>query len=103
MSSVKENPSREDPVVRSGRREAAVVFVIWIAAFAYTVGYCLLFGYDRTAESLTFVLGFPDWVFWGIVAPWTVCVILCWWFAYCFMTDEDLGEEAESSEAEHAR
>jgi hypothetical protein len=97
---------QEDPVVRSARREAVVVFVVWIAAFAYTVGYCLLYAYGRSAESLAFVLGFPDWVFWGILVPWTVCLCISCWFAYCFMTDEDLGDETaavdEPREVENA-
>ena len=85
----------EHPVVRSARREAIVVFVIWVCALSYTVTYCYLNGYDRPAEDLKFVLGFPDWVFWGIVAPWAVCFVLSYWFSYRFMRDEDLGKELE--------
>ena len=59
----------------SSRREAVAVMVTWLAAMVYTVGYCYLYGYNRRAESLTFVWGFPDWVFWGIVAPWAVCFV----------------------------
>jgi hypothetical protein len=92
--------STEDPVLRSARREAIVVFCIWLTAMIYTVTYCYLNGYGRTAEGLTFVLGFPDWVFWGIVAPWSVCVVLSWWFGATFMRDEDLGEELPEQEDE---
>lgn len=83
----------EDPVLRSSRREAALVLLIWLAACVYTVGYCYLFGYDRDAATLTYVLGFPDWVFWGIITPWTVCTILCFVLSYFVISDEDLGEE----------
>jgi hypothetical protein len=38
-------PRREDPVLRSTRREALIVFVTWIIAMAYTVGYCARYGY----------------------------------------------------------
>ncbi|HMC67096.1 MAG TPA: DUF997 family protein [Gemmataceae bacterium] len=85
----------EDPVLRSSRREAIVVLLMWLGALAYTVTYCYLFGYNRSFESLKFVWGFPDWVFWGIIAPWSVCLVLSYLFATFFMRDEDLGEDPE--------
>ncbi len=89
------NEPTEDPVLKSARREAIVVFVTWVCALTYTVTYCYLNGYGRPAEDLKFVLGIPDWVFWGIVAPWAVCFVLAYWFSHRFMRDEDLGEELE--------
>ena len=88
----------EDPVVRDCRREAAVVAVIAIAAMAYSVGYCALFGYGRAGEPIHFVLGFPSWVFWGIVAPWGVCVLISGWFSWRFMSDEELGAVHEDAD-----
>jgi len=93
-------PPTDDPVLRSARREALVVLAAWLAAMTYTVTYCYMNGYNRSTESLTFVLGFPDWVFWGIVAPWSVCVIFSFWFGATFMKDEDLGEELPEQEDE---
>lgn len=90
----------DDPVLRSARREAIVVFVIWLAALAYTITYCSLHGYNRPAESLTFVFGFPDWVFWGIFAPWTISVGISFYFGARFIRDEDLGEELPEQEDE---
>jgi hypothetical protein len=91
-------PPRDDPVLVSARREALVVFVIWVAAMSYTVTYCYQHGYHRSLESLTFVMGIPDWIFWGIVTPWSICVLASWAFSYLLMTDADLGEENEESE-----
>lgn len=91
-------PIQDDSVLRSARREAIVVAFIWIAALGYTVGYCTLFGYNRSIDEMTFVIGFPDWIFWGIVVPWTVCLLVSWWFAYSFMADETLGEQLEGSD-----
>ena len=79
-----------DPLFRSARREALISLAAWLAAVAYTVTYCYRFGYDRNLESLTFVLWFPDWIFWGIVVPWLVCVAFSTWFAFGLMRDEDL-------------
>jgi hypothetical protein len=85
--------SGEDPLLRSARREAYVAFGLWVAALVYSVTYCGLRGYGRTADDLTFVFGFPDWVFWGIVLPWCLCTALSIAFAYGFMTDEPLEED----------
>lgn len=85
----------EDPVVRSARREAVTALVIWLGAMTYTVGYCWRYAYGRAAEDVTLIYGVPDWVLWGIAAPWAVCVVICWWFAYRFMSDQPLGAEAE--------
>jgi hypothetical protein len=91
--------TRPDPVYVSGRREALGVLVIWLAAMAYTVTYCYLHGYGRRVEDLTFVLGFPDWVFWGIITPWLICLGVSWVFAFWFMTDEQLGAEQDEAGA----
>lgn len=85
---------KESSIVTSSRREAIVAFIIWACATAYSSGYCAWKGYNRSAEDLTFVLGFPDWVFWGVMVPWTACTIVSWWFAFVYMTDEDLEEPA---------
>ncbi len=89
----------EDPVVRSARREAALALGIWLVAMIYTITYCYLHGYGRTAESLTFVLWFPDWVFWGIVVPWGICVLISVVFAFGFMGDEPLGDAIDDVES----
>jgi hypothetical protein len=87
-------PARpEDPVLTSSRREALVVLAIWAAACSYTVGYCWLLGYEREPESLTFVAGVPDWVFWGIFVPWSVCTALSFWVSHYLIADQDLGQE----------
>jgi hypothetical protein len=92
-------PHRPDPVLKSARREALIVFATWIVAMAYTIGYCARYGYGRTAADIKYVLGFPDWVFWGIVVPWGLCVVLSWLFASVVMTDEDLGDDPPGTEA----
>jgi Protein of unknown function (DUF997) len=84
---------QDDPVLRTSRREATVVLAIWLTVMSYTVGTCWWRGYGRDWETVTFVFGFPDWVFWGIICPWLSCVALAWWFAYRFMSDQSLGEE----------
>lgn len=89
------NQSNELPLLKSARREAIAAFCIWIAATAWSVGYCYINGYGRDPATLKFVLGFPDWVFWGLVIPWGVCTIGATLFAFLFMRDEDLDKGTE--------
>jgi len=91
-------PRREDPVLKSARREALIVFATWIIAMAYTIGYCMRYGYGRKVEELQYVFGLPDWIFWGIVVPWGVWVVFSWIFGSVLMTDEDLGEDPPGTE-----
>lgn len=70
-----------------------MTFGIWLVACVYTVTVSYRWGYARDVATLTYVLGFPDWVFWGVIAPWCVCTGLCFVMAYCVIQDEDLGEE----------
>ncbi len=83
----------DDPLLTSSRREAVVCAVVWLIATLYSVGYSYLFGYGRAAESLTFVFGFPDWIFWGLVTPWIACTVFSCWFCLFFMTDEVLEDD----------
>ena len=88
-------PPREDPVVTAARREASIALGMWVVATLYTLSYCYLHGYNRSIDSLTFVLWFPDWVFWGIVVPWGVCILASIVFAFRIMGDEPLGEAVD--------
>lgn len=91
------NQPHEDPVLTSARREAAIVLGLWLAAATYSVTYCHLTGYERKAEEMTFVLGFPSWVFWGVVAPWVVCAVLSLVLSLGVMQDGELGEDGDAA------
>jgi hypothetical protein len=88
----------EDPVVGSARREAPVVALIFLAAMIWTVGYCYLFGYNRDPATVKFILGFPDWVMFGVVAPWAACVLASLWFGRVFMRDAELGPSVDQTD-----
>jgi hypothetical protein len=87
-----------DPLVISARREAIATMLVWLAAVSYTVPYCYIHGYNRDPKSLTFVLGFPDWIFWGLMVPWIVCWAISGWFAFYFIQDEDMGPDLNGDE-----
>lgn len=82
------SPPDDNAALASAKREALLVGLVWLGALVYTTTYCCLYGYGRTAESLRFVLGVPDWVFWGIFVPWGVCLAFSVWFGLFFMRDE---------------
>ena len=83
-----------DPVFLHGRREAAVIFALWILLLLWTVPYCYLFGYGEAVDPRTIatVFGVPSWVFWGVAAPWLVASAFTFWFCFRYMKDDDLGE-----------
>jgi hypothetical protein len=85
------NVRPEDPVLTNARREALLVFAIWLAACIYSITVCYRLGYGRDITTLTYVFGFPDWVFWGVVVPWTVCTVLSFVLSYYVIRDDDLG------------
>ncbi len=87
------NEKPEDPVLTSARREALLVFAIWLGACAYSISVCYRLGYGRDAATLTYIFGFPDWIFWGVVVPWTVCTALSLVLSSFVIRDDDLGEE----------
>ena len=90
-------PRSPDHVLQSAWREAMMVFAIWGAAGTWCVTYAALYGYNRTTADLTFVLGFPDWIFWGLVVPWVTCVLLSAIVSQFLMRDEDLGIDPEEA------
>lgn len=86
-------PQQEDPLLTSARREMFVTFAIWLIAMIYTIGVSVTCGYGRKPESLTYVLGFPDWIFWGVITPWATATVVSAVFAMGFMQDAPLGDE----------
>ena len=101
MSQQQPSPS----LLRNARREAWIVFAVWALALVWTVGWYWLFGMAHDDGSVAvrlglveagppataLVLGFPSWVFWGLIAPWIVCSAYTVWFGMRGIVDDDLG------------
>lgn len=85
-----------DPVFLHSRREAILIFATWVVALLWTIPYCYLNGYlpDKKVETVTFILGMPGWVFWGIAVPWLVADVVAIWFCFGYFVDDDLDEAA---------
>jgi hypothetical protein len=114
-----------DPVYIHSRREAIFILCLWTCCCLYTVTYCYLNGYlshnahpratgpavgavvgeleswNRSLESMStpLGLGIPDWVFYGIVIPWALCVVITFWFCLFYYVEDDLAAGAEPREA----
>jgi len=92
--------SSEDPLLRSAKRELWVSATVWLVALVWSVGYSYKYGYYLKPEELTFAFGFPSWIFYGVVMPWTVCVLVSGALAFGFIQDADLGPADGSAPAE---
>lgn len=123
IAGVDKEAPKIDPLFLNSRKEAAVILLAWLGCFLYTVVFCYLNGYlshepipgsvgpdvadwfgplqgfDRDPGSLTtpLGLGIPDWVLWGVIAPWLACLVLTFWFCFCYFKEDDLGEEFEGT------
>ncbi len=100
---------------RQALRETFVVLAVWAVALVWTVGVCYLFGYQHAPDSFLVrhglaaahtsadfrqVLGLPDWVLFGIVAPWAACTVFTMAYSVWGMKDADLGAEAGEGAAD---
>ncbi|GAB4144117.1 MAG: hypothetical protein Tsb009_15640 [Planctomycetaceae bacterium] len=89
-----------DPLFLNSRREAAIIFFVWLAALLWAVPYCYLNGYVEQVDPETFstTWGIPTWLFWGILVPWIVADLFTTWFCFCYMKDDDIGEAHEGAD-----
>jgi len=107
----------QDAVFLNSRREAVLILGIWGLSLIYTVSFCYLWGYlthepvpvafgpdvaailgplegfqrDAASVGAPLGLGVPDWVFYGILLPWAVCIGLTLWFCLRVFSEDDLG------------
>jgi len=87
------------PVFLNSRREAIWIFCVWAIGLVWAVPFCYFTGYDETVDAATFsmTMGIPTWLFWGILVPWIAADIFTIWFCFCFMKDDELGGDDETT------
>lgn len=114
---------KPDPVYVHTLHEAKIILCLWTICLVYTCTYCYLYGYldhptetgstgpslgalvgdlpqfDRDPSTLTMPLGLgiPDWVFYGIVVPWCVCIVVTLVFCGFVFQEDNLGVERDPS------
>ena len=91
-------PPRLDPLFVHARREALIILCTWATCLVWSVTTCITMGYDRSAEDIGFILGLPDWVFFGVCLPWGVAAVFSIVFVLFVMKDDDLGPDAMEQE-----
>lgn len=85
-------PDDNQTVLRSSRRDATLVIVVWLLSCVWSVGYAALFAYRKDAFA-DLVWGMPRWVAVGVVAPWLVVLAVTVWYAIRGMEDVELGRD----------
>ncbi len=91
-----QNP-KTDPVYQNSKRETQWILFIWALFAIWVVGISGWLGYKTDPEApVKVVMGFPNWVFWGIAVPWLGANIAICTFAIKFMKDDPLGDDSEN-------
>jgi hypothetical protein len=101
MTHSSHTPRKEQQLLRNARREGLLIMVVWVVSMIWTVAYCWFRGYGRNPDTIQPILGMPDWVFWGVVAPWAICLLFSIWFCFFYMAEDDLGRDPDEG-ADHA-
>ena len=89
-----------DPTFLTARREAIIIFLVWVVGFLWSVPYCYLAGYGAPAAPPHMLWGIPSWVVWGIAVPWLLADAFTVWMCVAYMTDDDVLEPVEQIDAE---
>lgn len=84
---------RWDPTFLNTRREACIIFCVWVTAMLWVLPVSYLGGFQ--GAELTTILGIPSWVFYGVAMPWFLCSVFAVWFSLRYMADDDLGPAPE--------
>jgi hypothetical protein len=90
-----------DPVFLQSRRELAVIVLLFLGFFAWSVGTCYAWGYmpaESAGEAVSMTWGMPTWFVWGILFPWLAVDVAALWFCFFYMKDDDLGEAHETED-----
>lgn len=69
------------------RREALCAGFIWVFFATWTIGACYFLGY--LPDKVTFVLGIPSWIMWGVIVPWISAAIVNSLFAIFVLADDE--------------
>lgn len=48
-----------------------------------------LMGYSRSPEDIKLILGFPDWIFFGVLLPWILIVLFTIFYSLTLMKGDE--------------
>jgi len=89
-----ESYNAETRSLHQSRRELWLILLAWLGCAIWVISYCSINGYDLAPEEVSTVLGFPHWVFWGVVVPWMIANAFTFWFCLGFLRND--GDEETS-------
>jgi len=75
---------------------------IWCFGLVTCCAALIVMGYvpeSERPEQPLLVWGMPAWVFWGLFVPWVVQIAATWWFALCWLKDDEPYEEFPTTAA----
>lgn len=86
----KSPPAKSTSTSNNRYPEAFWSVVFFMVACVGVLVTCQLMGdkENRDPMQTTIILGFPDWIFWGIVVPWISCTIVTIFFAFWVIPDD---------------
>lgn len=83
----------EDPRYAVAVREMGIAVVYWAAFTTVVVATAWLLGGNKPAEELTFVLGFPTWFFYSVLASSLAFSVIPYFLVRFLFTDMPLTPE----------
>ena len=83
-------PFEEDPRYEQANREAQWAVGYWLAFTAVVTGLAWWLGYEKPAEELSFIWGFPAWFFWSVLVTSLVFSIIPAWIIRRYFKDVPL-------------
>lgn len=86
----------EDPRYRTAKRELAIALAYWLAFTVAVTATAWLLGGGKTADELTFVLGFPAWFFWSVPVTCLVFSGIAYVLVRRFFTDVPLSADGDA-------
>lgn len=96
-------PFEEDPRYAQANREAVWAIGYWLAFTAVVTGLAWWLGYEKPADELGFVLGFPTWFFWSVLVTSLVFSAIPAWIIRRHFVDVPLTGDGQPLPAPEGR
>jgi uncharacterized membrane protein YhdT len=85
----------EDPRFAQCNKEMWATLGLFVVNILLVGGISLWFGLNKSADSMSYILGFPAWFFWGCLVGTIVFCILPYFMIKVFFKDMSIEAEDE--------
>lgn len=83
----KDDGVRKEYLLSLRELKVGVIATVTFIAISCVVSY--LMGYLRSPDEIGYVIGFPDWIFWGVLVPWILIVAFTVYYGLVKMKGEE--------------